>query len=137
MSQKTQTAIIGVGVILAVKQKVLMLKGKTGDHWTFVGGKIEEGETPLQTCIRETNEEIGITLTDLELEDVFFRWGWSNADLLVGILYSSTLPSMPESFSVKQDEITDYAWVERGSLDNYNIPNDQRLVLERYFKKIA
>ena len=30
-------------------------------HWDFVKGKMEKGETPHETVIRETNEETGIS----------------------------------------------------------------------------
>ena len=136
MSQKTRAAIIGVGVILSAEKKVLMLKGRSGEHWTFVGGKVEVNETPQETCIREVSEEIGIALTDIQLEDVFFRWNWADADILVGILYSATLPAIPEMIVAKENEIDEYAWVSEENLDRFNIPNDQRTVLRRYFRKI-
>jgi bis(5'-nucleosidyl)-tetraphosphatase len=38
-------------------------------HWDFVKGHIEKGETELQTVVRETEEETGIT--DLKFIDGF------------------------------------------------------------------
>ena len=38
-------------------------------HWDFVKGKMEKGETPHETALRETNEETGIT--DVEFLDGF------------------------------------------------------------------
>lgn len=133
LPQKNRSAIIGVGVMLFVDGKVLMLKGKKGDHWTFIGGKAEEGETPLETCARETMEETGLVLDNLKLEDVFFRWGWASAEVLVGILYSAYLPDIPKRIYIKKDEIDDYAWIDQKDLDKYNIPSDQRESLKKYF----
>ena len=38
-------------------------------HWDFVKGKIEKGETPHETALRETKEETGIS--DVEFIDGF------------------------------------------------------------------
>ena len=38
-------------------------------HWDFVKGKMETGETPHETALRETNEETGIS--DVEFIDGF------------------------------------------------------------------
>ena len=37
-------------------------------NWDFPKGEVEAGETPLETAIRETREETGIT-------ELNFRWG--------------------------------------------------------------
>jgi mutator protein MutT len=42
-------------------------RGHGVDKWNGAGGKLEQGETPLQAAIRETEEEIGVTPLNLEL----------------------------------------------------------------------
>ncbi len=49
-------------------RKFLLLHYPSG-HWDFVKGKMEKGENPTETVIRETFEETGIT--DLEFVDSF------------------------------------------------------------------
>ena len=49
--------------------KVLLIKKKRGigkDFYNGPGGKIEDGETPRKSVIRETKEEVGINLHSLE-----------------------------------------------------------------------
>ena len=49
-------------------RRFLLLHYPSG-HWDFVKGKMEKGENPIQTVIRETFEETGIT--DLKFVDGF------------------------------------------------------------------
>ena len=37
------------------------------NKWSFVGGALDEGETPLEGAIRETKEEINFDATDVKL----------------------------------------------------------------------
>jgi len=63
------------GVILFRKENekmlFLLLLYPSG-HWDFVKGKIESGESPRVTAIRETREETGIT--DVKFLDYFEEW---------------------------------------------------------------
>ncbi|HSW99196.1 MAG TPA: 8-oxo-dGTP diphosphatase [Candidatus Saccharimonadales bacterium] len=43
-------------ILLAMKKR-----GFGAGKWNGAGGKVEEGETPLQAAIRETEEEVGVT----------------------------------------------------------------------------
>lgn len=47
--------------------KILLLerkdsKGDKSQEWGNIGGSMELGETPLQACVREAREEIGVRL---------------------------------------------------------------------------
>ena len=63
------------GIVLFRKEngKILfLLLHYPSGHWDFVKGKMEEGETPHETAIRETQEETGIT--DVKFLDNFEEW---------------------------------------------------------------
>jgi len=57
----------GVGILLLYSHKLLLLLRDDKPNipnplrWSFVGGGIEEGETPLQAACRETHEEVHLT----------------------------------------------------------------------------
>lgn len=36
-------------------------------QWAFPGGRMDEGETPIQTALRELEEEVGLSLDDSQL----------------------------------------------------------------------
>ena len=50
-------------------EKEFLLLKYPGGHWDFVKGKMEQSEQSMQTAIRETEEETGIT--DLKFVDKF------------------------------------------------------------------
>lgn len=68
--------------VLFVKDKSLFLmlrNGKKTSHgqgvkrWITPGGVVDPGETPVQAAIRETEEEIGITLAEKDLTLIYQR----------------------------------------------------------------
>jgi len=63
------------GVVLFRKEneKILfLLLHYPSGHWDFVKGKMEKGESPHETAIRETKEETGIN--DTKFLDNFEEW---------------------------------------------------------------
>lgn len=46
-------------------QEILNVLAKNKTKYGFPGGKLEKGETPLQAVVRETEEEIGVTPTNV------------------------------------------------------------------------
>ncbi|HDI11757.1 MAG TPA: NUDIX domain-containing protein [Candidatus Acetothermia bacterium] len=43
------------------RREYLLVRNKSGGHWGFPKGHIEEGESPLDAALREVAEEVGIT----------------------------------------------------------------------------
>ena len=62
---------VSAGIILfnEIKDKEFLLLNYPSKHWDFVKGKMEKDETPLETALRETKEETGIS--DVEFIDGF------------------------------------------------------------------
>jgi 8-oxo-dGTP diphosphatase len=52
------------------------------NHWDFIGGHLEDGETPEQALVREVREEIGVELTEWR----FFR----RYECVTGDVYPNT-----------------------------------------------
>jgi 8-oxo-dGTP pyrophosphatase MutT (NUDIX family) len=48
------------GVVINGKNKILFHKREDHHLWSFPGGKVELGESILDTLIREMNEEVGV-----------------------------------------------------------------------------
>jgi 8-oxo-dGTP diphosphatase len=65
--------IVGVGAVIALQGKILLEQRKNEPgrgKWSVPGGKVELGETPEQTVIRETKEETGLVVDNPVLIDV-------------------------------------------------------------------
>ena len=66
MNEKSSGAVIFRDTSQGI---VFLLLHYPSGHWDFVKGKMEKGENPLDTVIRETKEETGIS--DLNFVDGF------------------------------------------------------------------
>lgn len=54
------------GCIILKDDKVLLVYEKSGKFWGFPKGHMEDGETEIQTALREVNEEVGL---DVEIDE--------------------------------------------------------------------
>ena len=106
---------IGAAILVAnPRGEVLLLKRApesyfAPDKWGFPGGKIEEGETPLQAALRETKEETQLVVND---------------PVPLGVFNSAVEAFYGASFEgdVKIDfEHTDWKWVPPVELENYEL----------------
>ncbi|MGD8300542.1 MAG: bis(5'-nucleosyl)-tetraphosphatase [Nitrosopumilaceae archaeon] len=82
-------------------------------HWDFVKGKMEKGETPHETAIRETKEETGIT--DVTFLDNFEEWIQYNFQYDGELVNKKVVFFLAETKS-KDVEIShehlDYTWMD-------------------------
>ena len=82
-------------------------------HWDFVKGKMEKGETPHETAVRETKEETGIT--DVTFLDNFEEWIQYNFQFEGELVNKKVVFFLAETKS-KDVEIShehlDYTWMD-------------------------
>ena len=87
--------------IIRQQDKVLLglkKKGEIGSQtYNGPGGKVEPGETPLQCVIRETNEELGITLhtEHLKLIAIITFFAAGEPDFEVHVYLTDTFSGTP------------------------------------------
>ncbi|TLS37047.1 NUDIX hydrolase [Pseudalkalibacillus caeni] len=107
MEQRTQTIysppkhIVSAATIVVNEQReILLIKGPRRG-WEMPGGQVEEGESLKEAAIRETKEETGIDIEDLQFCGVFQNVKGSICNtLFLAKPVGGTLTTSPESLEV-------------------------------------
>ena len=94
------------------KNEFLLLNYPQG-HWDFIKGKVEEGETPHETALRETKEETGIS--DIEFIDGFeesveYDFRFKNEDIHKKVIFF--LAKTNKKKISLSHEHNDFVWLE-------------------------
>jgi len=101
--------IKAAGILLINKdgQALFTQRAPGGDHvgeWCIPGGKIEEGETPLQAACRETSEEVGFNCSPDQCKEHTRR-------IKDGVDFTTFICKTQHPFTVKVgSEVSAFAW---------------------------
>ena len=76
MSARRPLVLVAACALIDAQNRVLVSRRPQGKHleglWEFPGGKIEPGERPEETLIRELHEELAITVNEACLAPLTF-----------------------------------------------------------------
>ena len=118
---------VTVAIITNDQDQILIAKRKPGKVmagcWEFPGGKIESGETPEESLIRELKEEMSITISVGEyITEIAYDYEWGPVRL---IAYQASIKE-GEIQLLDHDAI---AWVFLGEMHHYGMtPADEPLI---------
>ena len=116
----------GLGTVLYVfsqnLSRVLLLRlnetkrGRFGADWGNVGGKINIGETSLENCIRESEEEIGVRFEPRDLRLLYVKEipNFYNKIHAVQFVYGTALNELTQILLGK--ELESYQWFDLSNL---------------------
>ena len=120
---------MGAGCLFCDRQgKILILKPTYKDHWLLPGGVIEANESPLQACIREVKEEIGIDCQPTRLLCVDYV-----SDRLIKIesiqfVFYGGIISPKTQINLPKKEISNYQFLEpEVAVSMLGVPSQRRL----------
>ncbi len=99
-------------------------------RWENVGGHLEPDETPEECIRRETKEEIGCDLVDLQLLAVTVKT--EAEQRLALITYTAGISG---EIRLKRDEIEQIHWVGRAELDQFDFCFNCRKEIDRFFER--
>ena len=114
--------LVAACALVDVDKRILLAQrpeGKTlAGLWEFPGGKVEPGERPETTLIRELHEEIGITVAEPCLAPLTFaRHAYETFHLLMPLYVCRRWEGL-----VIAREGQKLAWVRVGKLRDYSMP---------------
>ncbi len=106
------------GVVLLNSGKVLLLRhsstsSRGGGHWDFPKGHIDDGESEIQTALRELEEETGIA--HVKVIDGFhdtITYTFSGGQEQIGKEVVFFLATTKESKVTLSHEHIDYSWLD-------------------------
>jgi mutator protein MutT len=128
MKKKGETCRhIALVVVLNVNDEVLLLRRADDVHcpglWSFPGGRIQTGETPIEAARRELLEETGIDGLDWEVLDEC-EYSYPDRQLYF-YLFSCICHDLAKISSVE------HAWVPVHQLGDYPMPQANVEVLNQ------
>lgn len=108
---------------------VLLVKPTYKDGWDIPGGYVEPGETPIEACIREIKEEIGIDRPVSTLLVADWAPSEKEGDKLLFIFDGGIIrPDDIDDFNLQVDEIDQAALHPLSALGDLLIPRLARRV---------
>lgn len=135
-----QEVLSGSGVFIICNKTKRILLGKRSapdfhaGHWCGFGGTIEPGEQPLDTAIREINEEASISpdMIDISPNELYF-----DVDPISNFTFKTYLGISENEFDVKLNkEHDDYGWFSLMKLPSPMHPGVNRLLSNPHAMRI-
>ena len=118
----TKTVLVAACALVDADGRVLLAQRPAGKPmaglWEFPGGKIESGERPEQTLIRELKEELGIVVSeDCLVPLTFASHAYPDFHLLMPLYVCRRWEG-----TVTATEGQQLAWVRPNRLRDYDMP---------------
>lgn len=122
-------AIVVAAAVIRRGDEVLITRRQKGQHlagfWEFPGGKLEDGEDPEVTVVRECREECGVEIRVRDILDVTFH-RYPEKDVLL-LFYDCELVAG----EVRNLQVAEHAWVTPPNLRSYPLPPADLRVLSK------
>lgn len=99
-----------------------MVKAHYKDHWTFPSGIVDANESPKAAALRETREEIGVTLNaaDVDFLTVVYSQGKDGYLDRFNFVYIVEQFDTKAVFALQPEEIEKTEWVKIDEIARYS-----------------
>ncbi|GHJ10592.1 hypothetical protein TPA0907_49590 [Micromonospora humidisoli] len=103
--------------------RVLLVRPSYKDHWDIPGGYVEPGESPRTACVREIEEELGLTIAVGPMLVVDWAPAEGEGDKLLFIFDAGPLTTKQEqAIRFVDGELTEWRYVTPEDLDRHGPP---------------
>lgn len=138
--EKKELTLNAVTVMFDDEMRILLLKRSSYEDqwqpnkWNFIGGGIEDGESPVEGALREVREETGIEIDSDKIKEKFVI---QRGDGNVEHVFIAKLPKGYKNDDVKLDRENDgYGWFKPTEIKDLDtVPNTMeylRIAVEKY-----
>ena len=130
MSRTTPTILCNLCMVedLENGKVVLQYRSPEKNNWSgyaFPGGNIEEGESLVESVIREIKEETGLTISNPQLAAVK-NWQLEDGTRYIVFCYKAT----EFTGQLRSSEEGEVSWVEKDQLEKLDLSYDMLPLLE-------
>lgn len=126
-----------VGVLVVNKKQKKMFVGHhiKSDHWMGAGGHMEEGESPLDTVIRECKEELGLEVINATMFDLTHFDDVNRSDCMqhYDFFYRVELETLP-NLTADKGEFHEAGWYSFDEVLNKKLLPKYRASLVKVFE---
>ncbi len=103
--------------------QVLIVKANYKSYWTFPGGIIDQGETPKEAAVRETFEEVGITLDPAYVDFAAVVNRKSTLAQTYQFVFKARLTkTMMDHLILQASELEEFALITKADVESKNRP---------------
>ena len=117
-SKSLDRRVSSAAVILEdAKGRVLIVKANYKSYWTFPGGIIDKGETPKEAALRETFEEVGVTINPEALTFLAVANRRSKLAQTYQFIFKAHLTqAMRDTIAIQPSEIDEIAFITKSDV---------------------
>jgi 8-oxo-dGTP pyrophosphatase MutT (NUDIX family) len=120
--------IVCRGLITDEKNRVLFVKKEGSNFWSLPGGKLDQTDKDLQSCLeRELKEELGIEIGigDIKFVQELHKNNTRYVELIWPVfLKIPIIIDKDKVYEISNKEIVDIVWVDKSNLDSIEIKPD-------------
>jgi 8-oxo-dGTP pyrophosphatase MutT (NUDIX family) len=112
--------------------RLLLQRRQDNQQWALIGGSMEIGESLTETAIRETREETGLTLDQLDWFDLFsgqeLIYKLPHGDVVVNVTAVYISRQYQGTLKIDEEEVSEICFFELNKLPENISPPDKPII---------